>query len=69
MVYQQDLHLDLHQHIWTEPLWWWAMARCVGAPQLVYGSDRPVIEPMAARRDAALRANGAGLLASAGGVA
>lgn len=44
-----------------------AMARCVGAQQLAYGSDRPVIEPLAARSDAALRANGARLLASVGG--
>jgi predicted TIM-barrel fold metal-dependent hydrolase len=44
-----------------------AMIRCVGAEQLVYGSDRPVIEPLAARRNAALRANGAELLTSVGG--
>jgi predicted TIM-barrel fold metal-dependent hydrolase len=46
-----------------------AMVRCVGAEQLVYGSDRPVIEPLVGRRDAALRANGAGLLASSWSVA
>jgi predicted TIM-barrel fold metal-dependent hydrolase len=46
-----------------------AMVRCVGDRQLVYGSDRPVIEPLAGRRDAALRANGAELLAAVGGLA
>jgi predicted TIM-barrel fold metal-dependent hydrolase len=46
-----------------------AMVRCVGAEQLVYGSDRPVIEPLASRRDAALRANGAELLAAVSGAA
>jgi hypothetical protein len=55
--------LDLRQ---PEPRWWQALT---DAQQLVYGSDRPVNEPQATRRAAALRANGAGLLASVGGVA
>jgi hypothetical protein len=46
-----------------------AMARCVGVEQLVYGSDRPVVEPLPGRRDGALRANGAALLAAAGRLA
>ncbi len=36
-----------------------AMADRVGAAQLVYGSDRPVIEPLATDRDAALQGAGA----------
>ncbi len=40
-----------------------AIARRVGAAQLVYGSDRPVIEPIATGRDLILQANGAGLIA------
>ncbi len=31
-----------------------AMSRCVGAGQLVYGSDRPVVEPQATGRERAL---------------
>lgn len=39
------------------------MAQLVGIDQLVYGSDRPVIEPLATPRDMTLRANGARFLA------
>ena len=39
-----------------------AMARRVGAEQLVYGSDRPVVEPTPTGREALLAANGAELL-------
>jgi 6-methylsalicylate decarboxylase len=42
-----------------------AMAARVGADQLVYGSDRPVIEPVATGRDAILQANAGRLLGSA----
>jgi predicted TIM-barrel fold metal-dependent hydrolase len=38
------------------------MARRVGAEQLVYGSDRPVVEPTPTGREALLAANGAALL-------
>jgi 6-methylsalicylate decarboxylase len=38
------------------------MARRVRAEQLVYGSDRPVLEPLRTGREAALQANGARLL-------
>jgi predicted TIM-barrel fold metal-dependent hydrolase len=38
------------------------MARRVGERQLVYGSDRPVLEPTPTGRDALLQANGAALL-------
>ncbi len=41
-----------------------AIAQLVGARQLVYGSDRPVVEPVSTSRDADLRTNGAQLLAS-----
>jgi len=41
------------------------MARLVGADQLVYGSDRPVIEPIPTDRDTALRVNAGRLLAPA----
>jgi 6-methylsalicylate decarboxylase len=37
------------------------MARRVGLEQLVYGSDRPVLEPLRTGREAALQANGARL--------
>lgn len=40
-----------------------AMARVVGAPQLVYGSDRPVVEPARTGWEASLQANAAGLVA------
>jgi len=40
-----------------------AMAQRVGAGQLIYGSDRPVVEPVATARDASLQVNGARLLA------
>jgi 6-methylsalicylate decarboxylase len=40
-----------------------AMARRVGSPQLVYGSDRPVLEPLQSGREAILQAAGADLLA------
>jgi 6-methylsalicylate decarboxylase len=39
------------------------MARRVGAGQLLYGSDRPVIEPIATGREAMLQTNGADLFA------
>ena len=39
------------------------MARLVGAAQLVYGSDRPVVEPVPTGREAWLQANAARLLA------
>ncbi len=39
-----------------------AMARRVGAEQLVYGSDRPVVEPTPTGREALLAENGARLL-------
>jgi predicted TIM-barrel fold metal-dependent hydrolase len=41
-----------------------AMARRVGAEQLVYGSDRPVIEPFPTGRDVLLQRNAARLLAA-----
>lgn len=41
------------------------MARCVGTRQLVYGSDRPVVEPIATDRDAILRAGAGRFLARA----
>ena len=41
------------------------MARRVGADQLVYGSDRPVIEPVRTGRERLLAANGAQLFAGA----
>jgi predicted TIM-barrel fold metal-dependent hydrolase len=39
-----------------------AMARRVGSDQLVYGSDRPVVEPVPTAADAALRLNAGRLL-------
>jgi predicted TIM-barrel fold metal-dependent hydrolase len=39
------------------------MVGLVGESQLVYGTDRPVIEPRATGRDRALQANGANLIA------
>jgi 6-methylsalicylate decarboxylase len=42
-----------------------AMARWVGPSQLVYGSDRPVIEPVPTGREVELMANGSELLAPA----
>jgi hypothetical protein len=43
-----------------------AMADCVGAGQLVYGSDRPAIEPSPASGwDATLQANAARMVANA----
>jgi 6-methylsalicylate decarboxylase len=39
-----------------------AMARRVGAEQLVYGSDRPVVEPTPTGREALLAANGRPLI-------
>jgi 6-methylsalicylate decarboxylase len=41
------------------------MARRVGPEQLVYGSDRPVVEPTPTGREALLAANGASLLGHA----
>jgi predicted TIM-barrel fold metal-dependent hydrolase len=46
-----------------------AMARRVGPDQLLYGSDRPVIEPHPTGREAILRANGARVVQSAGSMA
>jgi len=43
-----------------------AMSRQVGPDQLVYGSDRPVLEPVPTGREAFLRANGARLVAELG---
>jgi predicted TIM-barrel fold metal-dependent hydrolase len=43
-----------------------AMARRVGSEQLVYGSDRPVLEPMPTGREVPLRANGGRLVTSVG---
>ncbi|HWC85374.1 MAG TPA: hypothetical protein VG388_02475 [Solirubrobacteraceae bacterium] len=43
-----------------------AMARRVGGDRLVYGSDRPVVEPSTTGRDACLAANGARVLEHAG---
>jgi predicted TIM-barrel fold metal-dependent hydrolase len=42
------------------------MARWVGPQQLVYGSDRPVVEPPATGRERELMANAASLVRSAG---
>ncbi len=42
-----------------------AMARCVGPAQLVYGSDRPVIEPVPTGREAELMTNATQLVAPA----
>ncbi len=42
------------------------MARWVGPRQLVYGSDRPVVEPIATGRERELMANAADLVSSAG---
>ena len=38
------------------------IGRLVGFDRLVYGSDRPVVEPLPSGRDTELRANGARLL-------
>ncbi len=43
-----------------------AMAAAVGADRLLYGSDRPVVEPLGSPRDALLRANAASLLTGLG---
>jgi predicted TIM-barrel fold metal-dependent hydrolase len=43
-----------------------AIARRVGAEQLVYGSDRPVIEPMLTGRELLLAANGSRLVDRSG---
>ena len=42
-----------------------AVAGLVGADQLVYGSDRPVVEPLPTRWDTVLQKNAAGLLSAA----
>jgi hypothetical protein len=42
------------------------MARWVGPGQLVYGSDRPVVEPVATGRERDLAANAGSLLAATG---
>jgi hypothetical protein len=39
-----------------------AMARCVGSGQLMYGSDRPVVEPLPTGREVELMNNGSRLL-------
>jgi predicted TIM-barrel fold metal-dependent hydrolase len=39
------------------------MARLVGERHLLYGSDRPVIEPEPSQRDASLQTNASKLLA------
>lgn len=41
------------------------ISRLVGADQLVYGSDRPVVEPIRVHRDVRLQENGARLLTAA----
>jgi hypothetical protein len=41
-----------------------ALAECVGSAQLVYGSDRPVLEPLATEHDDELKARGAQFLVS-----
>jgi hypothetical protein len=46
-----------------------AMARRVGGDQLVYGSDRPVVQPLWTGREARLQANGGRLLAQIGSAA
>jgi hypothetical protein len=46
-----------------------AIARWVGARQLVYGSDLPVIDPVVTGREAELMANAAGLVTLAGALA
>jgi 6-methylsalicylate decarboxylase len=46
-----------------------AMARWVGPSQLLYGSDRPVIEPVPTGREVELMSNGATLLRTEGAVA
>lgn len=43
-----------------------AMARRVGPDQLVYGSDRPVVEPQGSGRDAGLQSNAARFVAQMG---
>ncbi len=45
-----------------------AMARRVGGEQLVYGSDRPVVEPTPTGREALLAENGAQLLERTGAI-
>jgi predicted TIM-barrel fold metal-dependent hydrolase len=45
------------------------MARCVGERQLLYGSDRPVIEPIQTGREALLQANAAALFGRIAAVA
>jgi 6-methylsalicylate decarboxylase len=46
-----------------------AMARHVGGGQLVYGSDRPVVEPTPTGHEALLKRNGAWLVSSIGAAA
>jgi hypothetical protein len=43
-----------------------AMVDRVGGGQIVYGSDRPVVEPVDSGQDRALQENGAKLLAAVG---
>ncbi len=45
-----------------------AMARRVGGEQLVYGSDRPVVEPTPTGREALLAENAAQLLGHASSI-
>lgn len=47
------------------PLMVETVARCVGSAQLVYGSDRPVIEPVVTGREVELMNNSGALLESA----
>jgi 6-methylsalicylate decarboxylase len=46
-----------------------AMAQWVGQAQMVYGSDRPVLEPIRTRRDRALMENGARVMRGVGAAA
>ena len=67
------MRVDLHQQVWTEPLLDSLQARasatrtCAAATErLVYGSDRPVIDPVPTGREAALMHDAARLVQSAG---
>lgn len=69
---RSGLELDLHDpRIFYDtssygPVAVEAVARQVGTAQLVYGSDRPVIEPVATGWESVLKANAARLLARTG---
>jgi hypothetical protein len=45
------------------------MARWVGPRQLVYGSDRPVVEPIPSGQDAELMVNSSRVLTTTGALA